>query len=101
MTSLLGMWTQSERASRREALEEHFHPDAQFHDPDGEFVGYEALEGFSDSLPSRFPGAQFTLTGATSIGNAIRASWTFGPPEQIVGACLAAGRRRGGRVVVA
>ena len=29
-----------------------------------------------------FPGARFTLTAVTSIGNAIRASWTFGPPER-------------------
>ncbi len=51
-------------------------------DVDGEFVGYEELEGFSDSLQARFSGARFTLTAATSIGNAIRASWTFGPPER-------------------
>jgi len=59
-----------------------FHPDAHFQDVDGEFVGYEELEGFSDSLQSRFPGARFTLTAVTSIGNAIRASLTFGPPER-------------------
>ena len=39
-------------------------------------------KGFSDSLQSRFPGARFTLTAVTSIGDAIRASWTFGPPER-------------------
>jgi hypothetical protein len=82
MTSLLGMWTQSDRAARRSALEELFRPDAQFYDTDGEFVGYEALEAFSDSLQSRFPGARFTLHAATSLGNAVRASWTFGPPER-------------------
>ncbi len=82
MTTLLGMWTQSDKTLRRSALREHFHPDAHFKDVDGEFVGYEELEGFSDSLQARFPGARFTLTAATSIGNAIRASWTFGPPER-------------------
>ena len=50
MTSLLGMWTQSDRTLRRSALREHFHPDAHFQDVDGEFVGYEELESFSDSL---------------------------------------------------
>ncbi len=74
-------WTQSDSTSRRSALRELFHPDAHFQDIDGEFVGYEELEGFSDSLQSRFPGARFTLTSVSSIGNAIRASWTFGPPE--------------------
>jgi SnoaL-like domain len=82
MNSLLGMWTQSDRTLRRTALLELFRPDARFHDADGEFVGYEALEGFSDSLQSRFPGARFTLTAATAVGNAIRASWAFGPPER-------------------
>jgi hypothetical protein len=48
MASVLGMWTQSDRQSRRASLEELFRPDAQFHDPDGEFVGYDALERFSD-----------------------------------------------------
>lgn len=82
MNSLLGMWTQSDRTSRRTALEGLFRPDAHFQDADGEFVGCEALEGFSDSLQSRFPGARFTLTAATRVGNAIRATWTFGPPER-------------------
>ena len=82
MTSLLGMWTQSDSTSRRSLLRQLFQPDAHFLDEDGEFVGYEELEGFSDSLQSRFPGARFTLTAVTSIGNAIRASWTFGPLER-------------------
>jgi len=81
MTGLLRMWTDSDRTSRRTAIEQLFVPDAHFNDIDGEFVGYEGLERFSDSLQSRFPGARFTLIAATSIGNAIRASWTFGPPE--------------------
>ena len=76
------MWTQSDSTVRRAAIEDLFRPDAQFHDKDGDFVGYEALERFSDSLQSRFPGARFTLTEITSIGAAIRASWNFGPPER-------------------
>jgi hypothetical protein len=82
MTSLLGMWTQSDSTLRRGAIEDLFRPDAHFHDKDGAYVGYEALETFSNSLQSRFPGARFTLTEVTSIGTAIRASWNFGPPER-------------------
>lgn len=81
MNRLLGTWTESDRTSRRTAFEDLFRPDAHFHDLDGEFIGYEALESFSDSLQSRFAGARFTLTAATTMGNAIRATWTFGPPE--------------------
>lgn len=32
--------------------------------------------------PPRFPRARFTLTAATTVGNAIRASWAFGPPDR-------------------
>jgi hypothetical protein len=82
MNRLLGTWMESDRTSRRAALEDLFRPDAHFHDADGEFVGYEALESFSDSLQSRFAGARFALTAATTVGNAIRATWIFGPPER-------------------
>lgn len=82
MTSLLSTWTQSDLPFRRVALEDLFRPDGHLHDKDGDFVGYEALEGFSDSLQERFPGERFTLTAVTSVGTAIRASWTFGPPER-------------------
>ncbi len=44
MTSLLGMWTQSDSTLRRGAIEDLFRPDAHFHDKDGAYVGYEALE---------------------------------------------------------
>lgn len=88
MTRLLRMWTDTDPASRRDALERLFVADARFNDIDGEFVGYEGLERFSDSLRSRFPGARFTLIDAASIGNAIRATWTFGPdghPDAVTG----------------
>ena len=36
----------------------------------------------SDLLQSRFPGARFTLAGASrTLSNAIRAFWHFGPPD--------------------
>ncbi len=80
MRDLFAMWVETDRQARRPAMEEHFHPDARLHDPDGEFVGVEALEGFSDSLQDRFPGARFTLVGEPQVlGDALRAMWTFGP----------------------
>ena len=39
MTSLLGMWTQSDSTLRRGAIEDLFRPDAHFHDKDGAYVG--------------------------------------------------------------
>jgi hypothetical protein len=48
-----------------------------------EFVGYEGLEKFSDSLQSRFPGAVFRLAGRPQrLGDAIRTYWNFGPPAK-------------------
>jgi len=83
VTELFAMWVDPDAAARRAAIEAHFHSDVRFHDPDGEFVGYEGLERFSDSLQSRFPGARFTLARPPQrLGDAIRAYWTFGPPAQ-------------------
>jgi SnoaL-like domain len=82
MNRLLDTWMESDRGSRRTALEDLFWPDAHFYDEHGEFVGYDELEGFSDALQSRFAGARFALTAAATTGNAIRATWTFGPPER-------------------
>ncbi len=83
MTELFAMWIESDVRARREAIESHFHEDVRFHDRDGEFVGYEGLEVFSDSLQSRFPAAEFTLAGQPQrLGDAIRAYWHFGPPAK-------------------
>ena len=83
MTELFAMWMESDIAVRRQALEAHFHKDVHFYDRDGEFVGYEGLERFSDSLQSQFPGAGFTLAEPPQrLGDAIRAYWRFGPPAK-------------------
>ena len=81
MTELFAMWIEPDVALRRAAIEAHFSSDVRFHDRDGEFVGYDGLEKFSDSLQARFPGAEFTLAGEPQrLGDAIRAYWHFGPP---------------------
>lgn len=82
MTEILGMWTEPEVDVRRAVIRAHFDEGVHFHDPDGEFIGYAGLEAFSDSLQNRFPGARFTLAETPrTVGNAIRAFWHFGPPD--------------------
>ena len=82
MTEILSMWTETDVSARRAAIESHFDEDVIFHDPDGEFVGYDGIEAFSDSLQRRFPGARFKLADAPqTLGNAIRGIWHFGPPD--------------------
>ena len=55
-----------------------FHPDVQFFDRDHVFVGYEQLEGFSDSLQRRFKSDRFVMTSAVErLGNALRVFWTL------------------------
>ena len=68
MNELFAIWTETDHASRRAAIEAHYHPDIHFNDPDGEFIGYQALEGFSDSLQQRFPGARFEARRPTRDG---------------------------------
>jgi len=82
MTEVLAMWTERDPEARRSAIAAHFHQDVRFYDRDGEMAGQAALEKFSDSLQSRFPQAGFALAGPPQIlGNAIRATWYFGPPS--------------------
>jgi len=75
MNSLLGMWMQSNRTTRYTAMQELFRHDVVFHYGDAEYAGFEALEGLSDEMQSRYPGAHFTLTAASTVGNAVRAAW--------------------------
>jgi hypothetical protein len=83
MTELFATWIEPDVATRRAAIEAHFHGDVRLHHCDDEFLGYEEVERFSDSLQSRFPGAEFTLAGQPQrLGDAIRAYWHFGPPSK-------------------
>jgi SnoaL-like domain len=77
MNGVLGMWMQSNPPTRYAAMEELFRHDIVFHYGDAEYVGFEAIEGLSDEMQSRYPGAKFTLTAASTVGNAVRASWTL------------------------
>lgn len=82
MTEILAMWTETNADARRAVIQSHFDEDVRFQDRDGQFVGHAGLEAFSDSLQSRFPTACFALAESPqTLGNAIRAYWHFGPPE--------------------
>jgi len=77
MNTLLGMWMQSNNSTRYAAIQELFRHDVVFHYGDAEYVGFEALEGLSDAMQSRYPGAHFALNAASTVGNAVRASWVL------------------------
>lgn len=95
MTELLAIWTETDGVSRRASIEAHYQPDIRFTDLDGEFVGYEALETFSDSLQARFPGEQFELVGhPDTLGDAVRAYWNLGPVSGMDFALLEDGKVR-------
>ena len=80
MTELLAVWTETDPAIRRAAIEAHYQDDIVFYDPDGVFTGHAELESFSDSLQQRFPGQHFEMVGEPSaVGNALRTYWRFGP----------------------
>ena len=95
MTELLAIWTEADLVSRRASIESHYHPDIRFTDLDGDFVGYQALEAFSDSLQARFPGEQFEMIGhPDTLGDAVRAYWQFGPVSGMDFALLEGGKVR-------
>lgn len=86
MTEILAMWTETNADARRAIIQSHFDEDVVFQDRDGQFVGHAGLEAFSDSLqrlPSEpLPDSTFCPSReSTTLGNAIRAYWHFGPPE--------------------
>jgi len=83
MNEIFAMWMERNVEARRAAIEAHFQQDVRFFDRDGSFAGHAALETFSDSLQRRFPTARFALAGPPEVlGDALRAYWTFGPPEK-------------------
>lgn len=82
MEEVLSMWTNPDAEARAAVLRALFTEDVRFHDAEGEFVGHAGLETFSASLRERFPAAEFSLiTAPDTVGDAFRAFWRFGPPE--------------------
>ena len=80
MTELLAVWTETDPAIRRAAIEAHYQDDIVFYYLDRVFTGHAELESFSDSLQQRFPGQHFEMVGEPSaVGNALRTYWRFGP----------------------
>ena len=53
VAEILVMWTETDAAARRAAIESHLEEDVEFFDPDGEYSGFDGIEAFSDSLQSR------------------------------------------------
>ncbi len=83
MSELLANWTEPDRELRRASFEAHFAADVVFSDPDGIFTGIAGLESFSDGFQGRLPDARFTLIGEPQrVGDAVRAFWHVGPPEE-------------------
>jgi hypothetical protein len=83
MSEVLANWTEADVDARRASFEAHFAPDAVFVDPDGTFTGIAGLESFSDSLRGRRPDARFSLRkDPQRTGDAVRAFWQVGPPDQ-------------------
>jgi hypothetical protein len=82
MTEVLAMWAETDAVARRAAIERRFADTIVLRDAHGEYAGYAAIESFSDSLQTRFPGARFSLARPPQVvGNGARAYWYFGPAE--------------------
>lgn len=84
MAEILGMWTNADGDARRAVIETHFHESVHFYNTrgGGEYIGHAGIESVSDEFRSSFPGAYFTLAQPLqTLGNAIRAYWRIGPPD--------------------
>jgi SnoaL-like domain len=80
MRNLLEVFGERDGSRRRAAIRDLFAEDAVFPDPNGHYVGHEALERAIVALQARFPNFVFTARGkAQSLNEIGRLEWGFGP----------------------
>jgi ketosteroid isomerase-like protein len=91
--NLLDVFDERDGVRRRAAIAELWTPDAVFVDPEGRFVGHDAVDAVVAKLQESTPGWVFTATGSalTHPGGG-ELSWAYGPadaPTRITGTDVA------------
>jgi hypothetical protein len=93
LRNLLDVFGERDGERRRAAIAELWAPDAVFVDPEGRFVGHDALEAAVVTLQDRTPGWRFTATGsAVTHPGGGESTWAYGPsddPARITGTDIA------------
>ncbi len=78
--NLLAVFGERDATRRRAALETLWSPQGVFIDPDGRYVGLEAIGRRIDELQAGFPGFAFVARGSADVMHEVgRLAWGFGP----------------------
>lgn len=81
--NLHGIFGERDSRARRAALEACWRPDGVFVDPDGRYVGLDAIEECVEALQARFQGFVFASLGEAQVMQGVgRMAWSFGPPDR-------------------
>lgn len=85
-SNLMEVFGERDPARRWEAIGRTYTEDVTFTDPDGDFVGWQALSGRAQELLSGASAADvFEEDGPTYVGPDMAAlAWRFGPPGKPV-----------------
>jgi hypothetical protein len=76
----LACWNETDAATRRALIAEHWSDDPTYVDPMVEVHGREALDATIAAVQARFPGLVFTPAGVTDAHHDIaRFTWGLGP----------------------
>ena len=78
--NLLAVFGERDATKRQAALKNLWSPEGVFIDPDGRFVGLDAIDRRVEELQATFPTFVFVLRGAASVMHEAGClAWGFGP----------------------
>lgn len=76
----LACWNETDAATRRALLSEHWTPGASYVDPLADVRGHDALDATIAAVQAQFPGWVFSPAGAVDAHhNLARFGWGLGP----------------------
>lgn len=96
------VFSERDPGKRRDAIERTYSKDVKFIDPEGEFVGWDALEERAQELlDSAPPGSMLEEDGPQYFGPETAAlAWRVGPPGSPIASGLDVLTIRDGRIVM-
>jgi hypothetical protein len=81
--NLLRVFSQRDSSARAAVIKENYTDDVEFHDPDGVFVGHEALNTKAGELLRERAGWSFVASGHVKRNHQmLYLAWGFGPVGQ-------------------
>jgi SnoaL-like domain len=80
--NLLSIFGERDSAARMIELKNIWLPDGIFIDPDGRYVGFDAINRRVDELQARFPTFDFIELGSVAAMHGVgRLAWGYGPED--------------------